>query len=85
MYYVYILKSKKDRQFYVEYTADLKKRIELHNKGKIESTRRRIPFELVYYEVCHHKEDALHRERYLKTTYGKRYIRNRIKHYLEGS
>jgi len=85
MYYVYILRSKKDKQFYVGYTADLKKRIELHNKGKIESTRRRMPFELVYYEACHHKEDALHRERYLKTTYGKRYIRNRLKYYLEES
>ena len=72
-------------QFYIGYTADLKKRVELHNKGKIESTMRRIPFELVYYEVCPHKKDALHRERYLKTTYGKRYIRNRLKYYLKES
>jgi len=83
MYYVYILRSKKDGQFYVGYTADLKKRLELHNKGKIESSKYRGPFELVYYEACLSKEDASHRERYLKTTYGKRYIRNRIKHYLE--
>ena len=83
MYYVYILKSKKDGQFYAGYTADLKRRFELHNKGKVESTKYRRPLELVYYEVCLNKEDALHREKYLKTTYGKRYIRSRIKHYLE--
>jgi len=83
MYYVYVLRSKKDGQFYVGYTADLKKRLELHNRGKIESTKYRRPFELVYYEASLNKEDALHRERYLKTTYGKRYIRNRIRRYLE--
>ena len=83
MYYVYVLRSKKDGQFYVGYTADLKKRLELHNRGKIESTKYRRPFELVYYEASLNKEDALHREKYLKTTYGKRYIRNRIRRYLE--
>jgi len=83
MYYVYVLISKEDGQFYVGYTADLKKRLELHNRGKIESTKHRKPFELVYYEASLNKEDALHRERYLKTTYGKRYIRNRIRRYLE--
>jgi len=51
MYYVYVLKSKKDGQFYVGYTADLRKRLDLHNKGKVESTRYRRPFELVYYEA----------------------------------
>jgi putative endonuclease len=83
VYYVYILRSKKDRQFYIGYTGNLTKRVELHNKGRIESTKYRKPFQLVYYEVCINKEDALHREKYLKTTYGNRYIRNRIKHYLE--
>lgn len=85
MHYVYVLKSKKDGQFYVGYTADLRKRLDLHNKGKVESTRHRRPFELVYYEACLNQEDALHRERYLKTTYGKRYIRNRIRRYLQGT
>jgi putative endonuclease len=84
MYYVYVLRSKKDGQFYVGYTADLKKRVELHNKGQVASTKFRQPLELVYYEACLDQEDALHRERYLKTTYGHRYIRNRLRHYLEG-
>jgi len=82
MYYVYVLRSERDSQFYVGYTADLKARLELHNEGRVPSTKHRRPFELVYYEASHNKEDALHREKYLKTTYGKRYIRNRIKHHL---
>jgi len=83
MYYVYVLKSKKDSRFYVGYTANLRKRLDLHNEGKVESTKHRRPLELVYYEACLKKEDALHREKYLKTTYGKRYIRNRIRRYLQ--
>jgi putative endonuclease len=81
-YFVYVLKSKKDGLFYTGFTTDLNKRIEEHNKGIVSSTKHRIPFELVYFECCLNQKDALHRERYLKTTYGKRYIRNRLSNFL---
>lgn len=42
----------------------------------------RGPFTLVYYEACLQRYDAEMREQYLKTGMGKRYIRNRIKHFL---
>jgi putative endonuclease len=83
MFFVYVLSSKKDHRFYVGYTINLRKRVDLHNAGCVTSTRNRRPFELVYYEACVNREDALHREKYLKTTYGKRYIYNRLKHYLK--
>lgn len=51
MYYTYILKSKKDSQFYLGSTKDLKKRFKEHNDGKVYSTKYRKPFELVYYEA----------------------------------
>jgi putative endonuclease len=82
MYYVYVLRSKTDRRFYVGYTADLRKRVEQHSDGIVESTRNRRPLELIYYEACVKQQDALHREKYLKTAYGKRYIRNRLKEFL---
>jgi len=84
MHYVYILKSKKDQQFYTGYTHDLEKRLKLHNEGKVYSTKNRFPFELVYYEGCINQQDATHRENYLKTAWGKRYIKNRLKNYLTG-
>jgi len=83
MYYVYVLKSEKDRRFYIGHTTDLKKRLELHNKGRVESTKYRRPFMLIYYEASLNQKDALRREKYLKTTYGHRYIRNRVNHFLE--
>jgi putative endonuclease len=85
VHYIYVLKSLKDKKFYIGYTNDLRKRIELHNAGRVESTKLRKPFELIYYEASQNKEDALKREKYLKTTYGHRYIRNRLRYYLERS
>ena len=82
MYYVYILLSKKDNQFYTGFTEDLRRRVAEHNKGKVQSTAARRPLQLVYYEGSIDQKDAIHREKYLKTTYGKQYLRNRIKNYL---
>ena len=81
-YYVYVLKSIQDRKFYTGFTTDLNFRLSEHNNGKVYSTKKRIPLEIVYYEFCLCLEDAVHREKYLKTTYGKRFIKNRLKNYL---
>ena len=79
MNFVYILVSQRDKKHYVGYTEDLRKRISAHNRGMVTSTKYRVPFQLIYYEACRNKTDALHRERYLKTAYGKRYLKNRLK------
>jgi putative endonuclease len=80
--YTYVLFSEKDNQFYVGYTEDLKRRLEEHHNGKISSTRNRRALKLVYYEVGLNQQDATEREKCLKTAWGKRYIKNRIKNYL---
>ena len=82
MFYVYVLRSEVDGRLYIGQTADLKKRLSEHNTGQVPSTRRRIPLELLYYEAGTHRKDAFHREKYLKTTYGHRYLRNRLKYGL---
>ncbi len=83
-YYVYVLLSEKDKLHYTGYTSDLRKRLEAHNNGEVKSTKDRRPLKLLYFEGCIHQQDATHREKYLKSTYGKRYIRNRLKHYFTG-
>lgn len=85
MHYVYVLLSLKDNRFYTGYTEDMKQRMEEHRLGKVSSTRNRRPLEVVYYEACLNQADALHRERYLKTTWGKRYLRSRLKSYLQSN
>ena len=84
MYYTYILQSEIDRNFYAGFTKDLKQRFEQHNKGKVESTKDRVPLRLVYYEACLDKRDAVRREKYLKTYLGKMFLKNRLKSYLTG-
>ena len=83
-YYVYVLKSKKDNKFYTGYTSNLKLRFKFHMEGKVESTKNRRPFKLVYYEACLNQQDATHREKYLKTYLGKMFLKNRLKSYLIG-
>jgi len=82
MYYTYVLYSQKDKMFYTGYTSNLEERLKAHNNGEVASTKNRIPLKLVYFEACLNQQDATHREKYLKTTYGKRYIKNRIKNFL---
>ena len=85
MYYIYLLQSAHDGRWYTGLTADLRARLAQHSKGKVHSTRPRRPFTLVYYEACLSYEDAIRRERYLKSGRGKRYLRQRLKTWLAGN
>ena len=78
MFYTYVLLSEKDNNFYVGFTKDLNNRIDQHNKGNVPSTVYRRPFKLVYYEACLNETDALKREKYLKSGYGRRYLKKRL-------
>lgn len=82
--YVYVLRSLKDDQFYVGLTRDLPLRLQQHNKGLVTSTKKRTPFELVYWEGCLAESDAAQREKYLKSAWGKRYIKTRLRRHLTG-
>jgi len=84
MFYTYILQSCKDNNFYTGSTNDLRRRLQEHNTGKVLTTKKRIPLKLVYYEACTDEKDARKREMYLKTSWGKSYIKSRLKNYLTG-
>jgi len=66
MFYVYVLKSKKDKKCYFGSTINLKQRLKLHNDGRIFSTKYRRPLTLVYYEAYLSEKDARRREQMLK-------------------
>jgi len=84
MYYVYVLKSLRDENLYIGCTNDLKKRFKLHNQGKIDSTKSRIPLKLIYYEALINKHDAFTRERWLKTGWGRNQIEKTLQNFLSG-
>jgi len=84
MFYVYVLESVNDGGFYIGCTKDLKNRMKEHNSGHIKATKNRVPMKLIYYEASLDRSDAFRREKYLKTAYGKRYVKNRLRDYFTG-
>ncbi len=64
--WVYILRCADDT-LYTGWTNNLENRIAAHNMGQgAKYTRSRRPVELVYWESCPHKGDALRREANIK-------------------
>lgn len=78
MHYVYFLKLR-NGQIYTGYTGDLKKRVEAHQRDDVSFTSKRLPCELMGYEAYVTKTDAARREKYLKTTEGKRLLRQQYR------
>jgi len=66
MFYLYILKSKKDSDLYIGSTNNLERRLVEHNSGKNSSTKSRIPFDLIYFEGYKSESDARKRKAMLK-------------------
>ncbi len=82
--YVYVLRSVLAGNFYVGLTDDLKRRFREHQGGLVPSTKHRRPFALIYYEACRNRTEAVRREKYLKTAWGKRFLKCRLRDYLTG-
>jgi putative endonuclease len=82
-YITYVLFSERDKQLYIGYTNNLERRIEQHQNGEVLSTSSRRPLRLIYYEAHLLKATALRRERYFKTSSGRRTLKIILKETLE--
>src|SRR4030042_3020289 len=87
MFYTYILfcsdTNRKRKKFYIGSTGNLRDRLIKHKSGSTKTTKSFDKIELVYYEACSNKTDAIHREKQLKTGFGRGYLKRRIKNYLK--
>ncbi len=81
MYYVYILKLS-NGDLYKGLTQDLRRRIPEHDRGSVDSTKNFRPLKLIHYEAYLLKSDAERREGFLKTTEGKRLLKQQIRDIL---
>ena len=77
-YYTYVLVSGIDNSFYTGWTNNLKERVIKHNKGLVQATKNRRPFKLIYFEACLSKENAIAREKQLKSGFGRAYLKRRL-------
>lgn len=84
MFYVYIL-SCGDKKLYTGYTVNIEKRLKRHKAGEVFSTKGRQPVELIFFEAFKHIEDARRRERYLKTTVGKKAVRFMLREHFKST
>ncbi len=81
MHYLYILLLN-NNNLYTGTTANLKRRFDEHVRGNVNSTEFKGPVKLIHYEAYLLKSDADRRERFLKTTEGKRLLRQQIRDVL---
>lgn len=81
MTYVYFL-IMNNTCIYTGSSSDLRKRYKEHKSGKVKSTKDKNPL-LIGYESYSEKSDALRRERFLKTTEGKRLFRMQYRDILK--
>jgi putative endonuclease len=81
MYYLYIL-SLNNESLYKGITLDLRRRTKEHQLGKVASTRNKRPLKLIHYEGYLLKSDAIRREKFLKTTEGRRLLRQQLRDIL---
>ena len=78
MCYTYVLKSQKDKKLYYGMTCDLEKRLIQHNSGLVFSTKSRAPLDLVYFEKVDTLIEARRKEKYFKSGFGRKYIKNKL-------
>ncbi|TXE14327.1 GIY-YIG nuclease family protein [Algoriphagus aquimarinus] len=78
MFYAYVLKSKMHDYFYKGHCQDLDKRLAEHNAGKTQSNRPYLPFEIVYFEEFESESGAIQREKYFKTSRGRKFLKKML-------
>lgn len=66
MFYAYMLKSDSSDRHYYGHTTDLQQRIKSHNSSQNKYTRGKGPWELVGYQECETKREAIKVEQKLK-------------------
>jgi len=83
MHYVYLMECADDKSWYIGYSANLRQRIDRHQKGDgARTTARKKHWLLVYYEAYKNEEDARGRERFLKSGAGRKYLKKQLQNYL---
>ncbi len=78
-YTVYALESESNGMLYIGFTEDVTRRLREHNAGKSKFTKGYRPWKLVYTEVVIGRDEARNREKYLKTSSGKKWLKEILK------
>jgi putative endonuclease len=69
-FFVYIVRCS-DNTLYTGQTKNILNRLDEHKKGLVHWTRSRLPVELVFFEICKTRREAMWREWEIKKEIGK--------------
>ena len=78
MFFVYVIKSLSHKNRYVGSTDNIDKRIREHNLGKCRYTKGRIPWSLIFSETYSTRNEAMKRERFLKSGKGREWLNKKF-------
>ncbi len=78
MYYAYVIKSESSDCYYKGHCLNLETRLRQHNSGMTKSIIPYLPFKIVYYETFQSREEAIFREKYFKSSAGRRYSKGKM-------
>jgi putative endonuclease len=81
LFYVYVLHASKHNKIYIGFTSDLEARINSHNELATKGwTVKFRPWNLIHLETFESKSEAMKREKELKSSRGRDFIRQHILH-----
>jgi putative endonuclease len=79
-YFIYIIYSESFDRYYVGLSKDIDSRLKTHNSGKVKSTKAFKPWILVHTEQFETRIEARKREKYFKSSAGRRWRKNNLGH-----
>jgi putative endonuclease len=82
-YYLYILYSPNFKRTYTGQTDELSERMDLHNAGKVKSTKQFRPWLLIHSESYPSRAEAMKREKWFKSKAGRKKIAQLLKLFLD--
>jgi putative endonuclease len=82
MFYVYVIQSESDAGLYIGMSGDLRRRFMEHQNGESRSTKGRRPWKIIYYETYVDEQDAVGRERFLKSGGGRKFLDKQLRVYF---
>ena len=77
-YFVYVLYSAGIGRYYIGSTANVDVRLAAHNAGRVRSTKSGRPWMRIWEEALPDRAAARRRERYLKSGWGRRWLKKRL-------
>ena len=75
MFFIYILKSLKTKEFYKGLTNSIERRLKQHFTGKVLFTKNKLPLKLIHVEICSNRNRARIMEKFFKSGYGREIIK----------